>query len=110
MSKEENFDDYWKKFGNPLSNTVRFSCFHTWNYQQAKLDKANEEINIAILEFLRETKQLKEALKEAVEVIESYSGFEDGKYYGPGDIYEDISDVARQFLESEQYKKVEGSL
>lgn len=40
------------------------------------------------------------------EAVESYASFEDGKYHGPGDIYEDIGEVARQALE--ELKEIEG--
>lgn len=107
MSKEESFKEYWNMFGNPDSAIIRYSCLHTWNHQQAKLDKANKE-----------NKQLKEALKLAVEVIR---GLIDKTEYGvnqwqaawlPDEETASQKSIreARQFLESEQYKKVEGSL
>ena len=43
-------------------------------------------------------------LEKAEEVIESYSNFEDGKYYGPSDIYEDISETALEYFKNKEDK------
>lgn len=168
MSKEESFKEYWNMFGNPDSAIIRYSCLHTWNHQQAKLeaqraefaqqlDKANERIEVLENDFAgfnnfliqrqleSENKQLKEeialadknydeqaiklnkhirqkvdywqALKLAVEVIISIAA-EDYTIQNLINHREEILQemlsndtlMCRGFLESEQYKKVEGSL
>ena len=91
------------------------------NHQQAKLDKANEEIERTALlahKLYEDNQGLIEALKLAVEVIEDlinkteYGVNQWQAAWAPNEETEPQKSIkrARQFLESEQYKKVEGSL
>ena len=134
-SKLENFEDFYKYLrttsrrfemaseGSAPDDYQMNIAKDTWNHQQAKLDKANREIvtmlgDLSMVKELEsENKQLKETLKLAVEVISSIAA-EDYTIQSIISHREDIlqemllndTTLCRNFLESKQYKKVEGSL
>ena len=128
MSKEESFEEYWSEYGSGI-DSIKFCCLHAWNHQQKKLDKANEELarwervrstgaGKLIEKLESENKQLKEALKLAVEVIKDlinkteYGVNQWQEAWAPNEETESQKSIkrARQFLESDQWQKVKGEL
>ena len=98
----ETFEEWFNPFDETLGQSSKYEAIKsTWNHQQKKIDELRKltlDNQARYNGALAEIKDLEKQVAILKEAVEGYSQLEDGKYYGPSDIYENLGEAAKTAL------------